>query len=92
VGPRGPVGGLGGGDPLQGGVLVGQKGLWGELVEPCLSPDVTGHTVPIESGGCPRGLLIRWQLLRRGRGGWSGPPGFLFRFPRVGLSLCLAEW
>jgi len=78
------LGGLGGGDLLQGGVLEGQKGPRGELVGSWLSLDVTGHVVPIESGRCPHGLLIRWQLLRRGRGGWSGAPGFLFGFPSVG--------
>ena len=83
-GPLGPGGTAGGGDLPHGGVVVGLKGPWSELVGPWLSPDVTGHLVPIESGKYPRGLLTRWQLLRRGSGGWSGAPGFLFRLPRVG--------
>jgi len=66
-GPVVGLGGLEGGDLLQGGVLVWQKGSWGELVGPWLAPDVTGHVVPIESGGSPRGWLIRWQHLRGGR-------------------------
>ena len=49
--------GLGGGDPLRRGVLVGQEGPWAEQVGLRLSPDVTGHVVPIGSDGCPPGLL-----------------------------------
>jgi len=62
------LGGLGGGDLLQGGVLVGQEGPWGEVVGLRLSPDVTGRLVLIGLDGCPPGLLIRWQLSKRGRG------------------------
>jgi len=76
--------GVGGGDLLREGVLVGQKGFWGVLVGPRLLPDVTGRVVPIESGGYPGGLLSCWQLLRQGGGGWSRAPGFLFGFLRVG--------
>jgi len=52
------LGGLGGGDLLQGGVLVVREGQWRELVGVQLSHDVTGHVVLIGSGGCPRGLPI----------------------------------
>jgi len=76
--------GLGRGGLLQGGISVGPKGPLGELVGPCLSPDVTGDVVPTGFGGCPHELLIRWQLSRRGRGGWSEAPGFPSGFQRVG--------
>ena len=46
-----------------------------------MSPDVTGHVGRTGGVGCPRELLIRWQPLRRDRGGWPGAPdspcGFL---------------
>jgi len=59
-GPRGQVGGAGGGgDLLQGGILVGPLGPGVELVGPWLSPDGTGHVAPIGLGGCLHGLPIR---------------------------------
>jgi len=49
------LGGLGVGDFLQGGVLVGQEGPWGELVGLWLSPNVTGHVGQSAVGRCRRG-------------------------------------
>jgi len=58
----------GGGDSLQEGVQGGLRvvsGVWGPSGAqrgPRMIPDVTGHVGRTGGVGCPRALLIRWQL------------------------------
>jgi len=76
LGGEGPLAGRGGWvDFLQGGIVGGLWGPWGEwwglrgeLWGLWMSHDVTGHAGRIAVGGCRRVWPIGWQPSKRGRG------------------------